>query len=294
MYLLDADDDAIAAAASRSPRSATRSSSSGATGCGTSTCTSTTSAPRSRRASSAGRPHRVAGHPLRRPGRTGAARAAARPAAGRRAVASGPGLAALFEEAGAVVVPPARAALPSTASSLARDPGERCRRGRPAAQRPRTRAAAEAAPAAARGRHARGGDPDRAQVQGSPPSPCTTRAPFRPGPRRDDGGRAHAARLRCRHGAAESHHLGGLCEPGDVLGAVDGDFVGRRRRPVDVAVRRRRPDARPAAASWSRRRGREDDGLAEAPRPPAATARPSRSPVYDGGQPRYPLLFGVE
>ena len=104
MYLLDAADDAIAELRRQpSPGSATPWSWSAARGCGTSTSTSTTSAPRSRRAS---RPaaRTGSGSPTS-PSRSRRPRAAA---AGRPApivaVAAGPGLAGLFEEAGAVVV----------------------------------------------------------------------------------------------------------------------------------------------------------------------------------------------
>ena len=109
MYLLDAEDDAVARAARGAAAArATRSWSSVARGCGTSTSTSTTWAPRSRPASAPGGPHRVRvthfAEQVEQARRS--ANRAHGPRTGRAVVvvALGQGLAEVFAEAGAIVV----------------------------------------------------------------------------------------------------------------------------------------------------------------------------------------------
>ena len=92
--------------------------------------------------------------------------------------------------------------------------------------------------------------------------------------------------------------MAGPCEPGDVLGVIEGDFVVVGRGPV----RRRH------RASSTRLLGGggelvtivagAGDGAAELARRCGAFVE-ERHPlvdvvVYDGGQERYPLLVGVE
>ena len=121
MYLLDADRRrGSRACAPRSARSATRSWSSAARGSGTSTSTSTTSAPPSRPASrragrtGCGSPTSRSRSP--RPTATGATSSA--PGARSSPWPPGPGLEALFAEAGAVVVSGGPGRRPSTGQLL--------------------------------------------------------------------------------------------------------------------------------------------------------------------------------
>jgi dihydroxyacetone kinase-like predicted kinase len=113
-----------------------------------------------------------------------------------------------------------------------------------------------------------------------------------------------AAAGHCRHGgvtvaAREAVTMAGVCRPGDVLGIVDGDFAvigddlaGVARTVVDrmlggggelvtlVTGQSERGDAQALAG--------EVVAHIRRTRPEVDTV------VYDGGQPRYPLLLGVE
>jgi dihydroxyacetone kinase-like predicted kinase len=94
--------------------------------------------------------------------------------------------------------------------------------------------------------------------------------------------------------AAAGDDHGRPCEPGDVLGAIEGDFV-----VVGDDSSRSRPSPRAAARRWRRAGhagGRAEAGdLADRVRGARRGTPPDVDVVvYDGGQPRYPLLVGVE
>ena len=115
-----------------------------------------------------------------------------------------------------------------------------------------------------------------------------------------------ATARHARHGAVtvaarRAITMAGPCEPGDVLGVIEGDFAvvgadlfdGRHRGP------------RPAARRW--RRAGHDRGRRAHRRRPTRPTWPGAAPawveehhphvdvvVYDGGQERYPLLLSVE
>ena len=177
----------------------------------------------------AGTPRRIRGHPLRRAGRPRprAACRAPRPRAGRwspRDRASSRSSARPVPQ----VLDGGPGRRPSTGADPGGDRGHRCRGGRRAAQRPglgRRR----------RGRRARGGGaaastswsiPTRAQVQG-----IAALAVHEPGrPLDTDVVQMTAAARGARHGAVtvaakQAMTTAGPCEPGDVLGVVQGDFA---------------------------------------------------------------------
>jgi hypothetical protein len=87
----------------------------------------------------------------------------------------------------------------------------------------------------------------------------------------------------------------GTCEPGDVLGAVEGDFavigadmVGVAREVLDRLLGGGGELVTVIA-------GADSDGLADGCAQYLAAEYPTVDVlVYDGGQDRYPVLFGVE
>ena len=110
-----------------------------------------------------------------------------------------------------------------------------------------------------------------------------------------------AAAGHCRHGgvtvaAREAVTMAGVCRPGDVLGIVDGDFAVIGDDLVTVA--RTVLDRMLGSGGELVTLVTGDDiepGLAEAVAEHAREGRPEVDTVqYDGGQPRYPLLIGVE
>ena len=245
------------------------------------------------------------GHPLRRAGR---ARRARRPPARRPApvvaVAAGAGLGELFvagrRDRRARAGPGRR---PSTGQMLEAIDRRRRRRGRSCCPTTATSiAAAEAAARTAREdeRHPGRGDPDPTpRCRGWPRSPCTSRA----APSTQDIVEMTAAARHARSGAvtvaaSQAMTMAGPCEPGDVLG--------RRSRATswssahdlfDGGHRTSSSGCSAAVASWSR--------WSPVPTPATSRERCARAPVatphptvdvvvYDGGQPRYPLLVGVE
>jgi uncharacterized protein len=224
-----------------------------------------------------------------------------RPAAGTRgvvAVAAGPGLQAVFEEAGAVVV--------------RGGPGRRCSTGelltairrtgaREVVVLPNDRetvAVAEAAAREARDEAVRVAVvPTRAQVQG-----LAALAVHEPGRSfEDDVVHMTAAAGHARQGgvtvaARDAMTMAGPCRVGDALGVVEGDFVvvgdDLAAVALDVVDRLVRgggemvtlvsgADGEPALVNAVVRHLREH-------RPDVDTV------VYDGGQDRYPLLIAVE
>lgn len=244
----------------------------------------------------AGRPHRIRV--------TGFREAEARqgpPSAEGRAVVSvvaGQGLGALFEAAGATVVPGGPGHRASTAELL---DGLRRAGVRDLIALPNdadSLAVAEAAASAARDEGLRVAViPTRASVQA-----LAALAVHDPDRRfEDDVVHMTAAAGHCRHGAVtvasrEAVTMAGICRQGDVLGVIDGDFavIGDDLLAVACTVLDRMlgsggelvtvvtgADADPALAPGV------VDHLRRT-RPEVDTV------VYDGGQPRYPLLLGVE
>lgn len=217
------------------------------------------------------------------------------------AFAAGDGLAELFAEAGAVVVATATGHRPSTGEMLAAvDCGDPARTG-DVVILPNERDAVPVAEAAAADLRARGRRatviPTVAQVQG-----LAALAVHEPNRAFDaDVVAMTAAAGQTRHGAVtiaarEAVTMAGVCRPGDVLGVVDGDFAVIGSDLLEVATE---VVARMLAAGGElvtvvtgdgATRGLAD-GVARAVRrghPEADTV------VYRGGQPRYPLLLGVE
>ncbi|HEX6246581.1 MAG TPA: DAK2 domain-containing protein [Nocardioidaceae bacterium] len=250
----------------------------------------------------AGRPYRIrVTHFAEQVARLGGAapRAGAGGRTGRKVVvvAAGEGLGRLFAEAGAVVVPGA-GRRPSTGQVLeaieATDAAE-------VVVLPNDRdsvAVAEAAAQAARddGAVRVAVIPTSAQVQG-----LAALAVHEPG-RAFDEDVLHmtAAARHARSGAVtvaarRAMTTGGPCEPGDVLGAVEGDFVivGRELGEVAVEVLERLLGGGGELVTVVS--GADGEELAEQCVSYLATTHPTVDVVvYDGGQERYPLLLGVE
>lgn len=214
------------------------------------------------------------------------------------AVAAGPGLAALFEEAGAVVVTV--------------QPGSRCSAGELlAAMRSvpsqqivilpndaHTLAVAEAVAHAARAEGLRiAVIPSRAQVQG------LAALAVHDGTRAfdDDVVSMTAAAGHARHGAVsvadrEALTSAGPCRQGDALGVIEGDIVLVDSELAQVAVDIVERLLRGGGEMLTVVRGAgADDDLVRRLESHVATVHPGvELVVYDGGQVRYPLLLGVE
>ena len=96
--------------------------------------------------------------------------------------------------------------------------------------------------------------------------------------------------------AREAYTMAGICQPGDVLGVVDGDFavIGHDLAAVAVEVVERLLSGGGELVTLVAGEGC-DEALVETV---AGHLRQSRIDVevcaYQGGQPRYPLLIGVE
>jgi uncharacterized protein len=214
------------------------------------------------------------------------------------AFAAGDGLAALFESAGAIVVRTPVGRRPSTAEML-----EAVRRGAggEVVILPNERDGIPVAEAAAAEARAEGFRvaviPTRAQVQGI--AATAVHEPARPFDA--DVVAMTTAAGHTRHGAVtvaarEAATSAGVCRPGDILGVVEGDFalIGSDLLTVAVEVVERMLAAGGELVTLVT--GAEAaDGLADG----VVKAVHDRHPevdtvVYDGGQPRYPLLLGVE
>jgi DAK2 domain fusion protein YloV len=254
----------------------------------------------------AGRPHRI-----RVTHFADAARAAGSAADDSRrgvvSVVAGDGLGALFEAAGATVVRGGPGRRASTAELLA---GVRATRARDVVVLPNdadSLAVAEAAAASARDEGLRVAViPTRASVQ------ALAALAVHDGDRRfeDDVVAMTAAAGHCRHGgvtvaAREAVTMAGVCQPGDVLGIVDGDFAVVGSDLVEVArtVLDRMLGGGGELVTLVTGAGADLDGdravdvgaLADAMVAHLHRTRPDVDTVrYDGGQPRYPLLIGVE
>jgi hypothetical protein len=117
----------------------------------------------------------------------------------------------------------------------------------------------------------------------------------------DDVVAMSAAAGHTRHGGVtvatgRAMTMAGPCEPGDVLGIVDGDFVavGRDLSSVALDVLERLLSGGGELVTVVSGAG-ASEGMAES----VASAVRARHPevdavVYDGGQERYPMLLGVE
>ena len=245
----------------------------------------------------AGRPHRIRVTNFRDAALAGSA---ALPAEGRGVVSvvAGDGLGALFEAAGATVVPGGPGRRASTSEILA---GVRAARRRDIILLPNdsdSLGVAEIAAAQARDEGLRAAViPTRASVQA-----LAALAAHDPDRRfEDDVIAMTAAAGHCRHGGVTvasraAVTMAGVCQVGDVLGIVDGDFAVIGSDLVEVAntvVDRMLGSGGELVTVVT---GADTDkALAEAVVAHVRAARPEvDTVVYDGGQPRYPLLLGVE
>ena len=212
-------------------------------------------------------------------------------------VAAGEGLGRLFTEAGATVVPGAgrrpstgqvlEAIVASGAAEVVVLPNDRD-----------SVSVAEAAAQTARddGQVRVAVIPTSAQVQG-----LAAMAVHEPGRTfEEDLLHMTAAARHARSGAVtvasrQAMTTGGPCEPGDVLGAVEGDFVvvGQDLRTVAVDVLERLLGGGGELVTVVA--GADGEELARQVAAYLASEHPTVDVVvYDGGQERYPLLLGVE
>ncbi|WP_088284069.1 DAK2 domain-containing protein [Kineosporia sp. A_224] len=247
----------------------------------------------------AGRPHRIrVTHFAEQLAAASRRRAAPRAGAGLVACAAGPGLAELFASAGAVVVPAGPGQRPSTADLL--DAVHRCA-AEAVVLLPNdsdTLAVAEAAATAARESGLRVAVvPTRAQVQGL--AAAAVHDPTRQVG--DDIVRMSSAAASTRDGgvtvaAKDAFTMAGPCSVGDALGVVQGDFavVGSDLATVAVEVVERLLAGGGELVTLVT--GLDaDPALVEAVTAHLhRTRRDVEVVVHAGGQPRYPLLVGVE
>ncbi len=214
------------------------------------------------------------------------------------ACAAGPGLARLFEEAGAVVVATAPGLRPSTQDVLAaiRRTGVSSVVVLP--NDADTIAVAEAAAAAARDDGVQVAVlPTRAQVQG-----LAAAAVHDPSRAVDvDVVQMSAAAGAARDGAVTiaakaAFTSAGPCRPGDALGVVQGDFavVGTDLAAVAVDVVDRLLATGGELVTIVRGDAAGDELVAAVTAHLRRTRRDLEVAVLDGGQSRYPLLLGVE
>jgi DAK2 domain fusion protein YloV len=245
----------------------------------------------------AGRPHRIRVTHFAEQGVTEGRRSTA---TGRAvvAVAAGDGLADLFVSAGAAVVAGGPGRRPTTAQLLE---AVAAAGAAEVVLLPNDRHVLAAAEAAARSAR-QGGDvrvaviPTDAQVQG-----LAALAVHEPGrPFEQDVLEMTSAARHARSGAVtvaldRAMTTGGPCEPGDVLGVVEGDFVlvGQDLLAVAVQVVERLLGGGGELVTLVA--GADAADLAARCAEHLGSAHPTVDVVvYDGGQPRYPLLVGVE
>jgi len=250
----------------------------------------------------AGRPYRV--RVTHFADQVGLARERAGARKGRKvvAVAAGPGLQRLFAESGAVVVDAAPGRRPSVGMLLEAIEASGAAEVVVLPNDPDTRRSAEVAARTAE----EGGEvsvaviPTEAQVQG-----LAALAVHEPGRTFDLDVREMTATARhARHGAItvaakRAITSGGPCEPGDILGVVNGDFVtvGHDLYDVAVDVVERLLGAGGDLVTVVTGTTHDGDDGDLGPRVSSYVER--RHPlvdvvVYDGGQERYPLLLSVE
>ncbi|MBM7519538.1 DAK2 domain-containing protein [Nocardioides nitrophenolicus] len=255
----------------------------------------------------AGRPHRIrVTHFAEQIAAQSAAQTTAdtlAPLAGRRvvAVAAGPGLAALFEEAGAEVVLGGPGRRPSTGELL--EAITRCGAREVVVlpnDEPTIRAALAAASTAEADHGTRGLRvaviPTHTQVQG-----LAAVAVHEPGRAFDQDVTEMTATARhVRHGAVtiaarQAMTMAGPCEPGDALGVIAGDFavVGDDLGAVALVVLDRLLAAGGELVTIVS--GVDGEGLVDRATAWVEEFHPHVDVVvYDGGQERYPLLMSVE
>lgn len=222
---------------------------------------------------------------------------------GRRvvAVAAGPGLAGIFEEAGAVVVRGGPGRRPSTGELLEAITACGAREVVVLPNDEPTVRAALAAASTAEADHGHRGlrvavIPTHAQVQG-----LAALAVHEPGRTFDQDVTEMTATARhVRHGAVtiaarQAMTMAGPCEPGDALGVIAGDFavVGDELGSVALIVLHRLLAAGGELVTLVR--GAAGADLAERATAWVEEYHPHVDVVvYDGGQERYPLLMSVE
>jgi DAK2 domain fusion protein YloV len=213
-------------------------------------------------------------------------------------VAAGKGLGALLATAGATVVPGGPGRRASTAEILA---GVRATHRRDVIVLPNdadSLAVAQAAAAHARDEGLRVAViPTRASVQA-----LAAVAVHDAGRRfEDDVVAMTAAANHCRHGGVtvasrQAVTMAGVCQVGDVLGIIDGDFavIGADLVAVAAVVVDRMLGSGGELVTLVTGEG-ADPAVATAVTAHVHGSRPEVDTlVYDGGQPRYPLLIGVE
>ncbi|MCW2758285.1 MAG: hypothetical protein JWO46_2031 [Nocardioidaceae bacterium] len=213
------------------------------------------------------------------------------------AVAAGPGIARLFAEAGAVVIDGGPGNRPSTGAILDAINGSGAEEVIVLPNDPDTALACEAA-----AREARELDvtvvvvPTSAQVQG-----IAALAVHEPGRSLEGDVVAMTSAARhARHGAVtiaarQAMTSAGPCEPGDVLGALEGDFVavGSELFPVAAGLLERllANGGELVTLVW----GGGGEELADQVTTYVETTYPGVDvSLHEGGQERYPLLFAVE
>jgi DAK2 domain fusion protein YloV len=245
----------------------------------------------------AGRPHRI-----RVTHFADQVAAQAQQRAGRAivAVAAGPGLAALFEEAGAVVVHGGPGHRPSTGMVLAAIEQTGAQEVLVLPNDPDSVRVAQIAASTAEADH----DvrvaviPTTAQVEG-----LAALAVHEPGRTFDaDVLEMTATARHARQGAVtvaakQAITMAGPCEPGDVLGAIGGDFVvvGHDLHEVARDVLGRLLGGGGEMVTLVSGADDADGSLAEAAGAWLEEQHPTVDVVvYDGGQERYPLLIAVE
>ena len=224
--------------------------------------------------------------------------AALAPGRGVVAVAAGPGLGALFQQAGATVVDGGPTANPSTAELL--DAVRRTGTSEVVLlpNDANTVGVATAAAAAAREEgFAVAVVPTRAVVQGlAALAVCDQTRPFA-----DDVAAMAEAAGSTRYAEVttavrEAMTMAGVCRPGDVLGLIEGDVVLIGSEVEDVARQLLERMLAGGGELVTVVAGEEAaDGLGERLSSYVEKGFPAAEAVaYDGGQPHYPVLLGVE
>ncbi len=252
----------------------------------------------------AGRPHRIAvTHFAEQTGLAGSARSARSGHSGHSGrsvvlMAAGPGMAALFESAGGKVVRGTPGVHCSSEDFLAAIESTGAAEVIVLPNDGATVPAAEAAASQARAHGVRVAVvPTRAQVQG-----LAAIAVHEPGRGFDDDVVAMtSAASHTRHGAVtvatqQAMTMAGPCEPGDVLGVLDGDFaiVGHDAYRVAAQVVDRLLSGGGEMVTLVTGAQAADD-LADRLEAAIRESRPELDTVvYSGGQQRYPLLVAVE
>ncbi len=247
----------------------------------------------------AGRPHRVQVTHFAE--QVAEAREKRKSREGRKivAVTAGAGLEQLFADAGAIVVPGGAGQRPSAGMILEAIESSGAAEVVVLPHDPDSLKTAEIAARTAEesGKVKVAVIPSYAQVQG-----LAAVAVHEPGRSFDqDVVQMAAAARHARHGAVtiaarKAITSGGPCEPGDVLGAIEGDFAIVGSHLVEVAIRiLDRLISGGGAELVTLVTGEGGDGLAEHCEEYISRKYPIIDVViYDGGQSRYPLLLSVE